>query len=343
MDVALRGLVLCLVTQTLGQQARLGFCPDGECINCRFCDGDCFASCRCETEMNTCCCTAPRGHYARGYEKVPCPGGTYQDQTGQNSCKPCSLDSSVLFDVNQRGAVDLVGCEEARLRCSSSCSNSTTCEVTCVSSITVETKMTSNPEDDEFCARTPQRAALGAPSSIRLLPGTPTTLVRTDPFAFASGGLFLHLGCKTLAARLPRPLYAVLGVAPDATAAEIKQAYRHLALQHHPDKCSRAQRIPEAETEALFARIALAYEVLGDEQRRRRYDLSGELPHNDAAAGRSAQETFLAAYMSTAPKTARAVTQADYSLHSLDNYEVLEALTQKRGDLPSVVALSRVA
>ncbi|CAK9075779.1 Uncharacterized J domain-containing protein C1071.09c [Durusdinium trenchii] len=121
-----------------------------------------------------------------------------------------------------------------------------------------------------------------------------------------------------------RPLYAVLGVAPDATAAEIKQAYRHLALQHHPDKCSRAQRIPEAETEALFARIALAYEVLGDEQRRRRYDLSGELPHNDAAAGRSAQETFLAAYMSTAPKTARAVTQADYSLHSLDNYEVLE-------------------
>eukprot|EP00435_Cladocopium_sp_Y103_P064760 s441_g26.t1 len=118
-----------------------------------------------------------------------------------------------------------------------------------------------------------------------------------------------------------RPLYAVLAVPPDATSEEIKQAYRRLALQHHPDKCQGAD---VAEAEALFARIALAYEILGNEQRRRRYDLTGELPQNDAAAGRSAQDTFLAEYMKAAPRTARAATQADYSLHSLDNYEILE-------------------
>mmetsp|Transcript_26721 Transcript_26721/g.50224 ORF Transcript_26721/g.50224 Transcript_26721/m.50224 type:complete len:385 (+) Transcript_26721:54-1208(+) len=119
-----------------------------------------------------------------------------------------------------------------------------------------------------------------------------------------------------------RPLYAVLGLAPDAPAEEVKQAYRRLALQHHPDKCQDSARLAEAE--ALFARIAFAYEVLGDAQRRKRYDLTGELPQNDTAAGRSAQETFLKEYMKSAPKTARAATQADYSLHSLDNYEILE-------------------
>lgn len=118
-----------------------------------------------------------------------------------------------------------------------------------------------------------------------------------------------------------RPLYAVLAVPPNATSDEIKQAYRRLALQHHPDKC---QGTDMAEAETLFARIALAYEVLGNEQRRRRYDLTGELPQNDAAAGRSAQDTFLAEYMKAAPRTARAATQADYSLHSLENYEILE-------------------
>ncbi|CAJ1424788.1 unnamed protein product, partial [Effrenium voratum] len=34
-----------------------------------------------------------------------------------------------------------------------------------------------------------------------------------------------------------RTLYAVLNLPPDATAEQVKQAYRKLALQHHPDKC----------------------------------------------------------------------------------------------------------
>lgn len=57
--------------------------------------------------------------------------------------------------------------------------------------------------------------------------------------------------------------YAVLGVRPGATAAEIKAAYRALVKRHHPDAGGDDERIL-----ALNA----AWEVLGDGERRRRYD-----------------------------------------------------------------------
>jgi len=118
-----------------------------------------------------------------------------------------------------------------------------------------------------------------------------------------------------------RPLYAVLGVPVTASPEEIKRSYRCLALQHHPDKQHEGSGEAAAET---FARVALAYEVLGHPQRRRRYDLSGELPQTDVALGRAAGDTFLAEYLSSAPKARVAPTQADMSLHCLENYEILE-------------------
>lgn len=120
-----------------------------------------------------------------------------------------------------------------------------------------------------------------------------------------------------------RALYAVLQVAANATGDEIKAAYRRLALQHHPDR-RRGDADTAEDENATFARIALAYEVLGQSQRRKRYDLSGELPQSDAALGRAAGETFLSEYLTSAPATARSVTNKDMSLHSLDNYEVLD-------------------
>lgn len=62
-------------------------------------------------------------------------------------------------------------------------------------------------------------------------------------------------------------LYKTLGVEKNATASEIKKAYRKLAVKHHPDKGG------DPDT---FKEISKAYDILGDEQKRSRYDQFGE-------------------------------------------------------------------
>ncbi len=63
--------------------------------------------------------------------------------------------------------------------------------------------------------------------------------------------------------------YALLEVPPDASAEDIKRAYRRLARQLHPDTN------PDPEAEARFKEIAVAYEVLSDPDKRQRYDRFG--------------------------------------------------------------------
>ena len=53
--------------------------------------------------------------------------------------------------------------------------------------------------------------------------------------------------------------YEVLGVPHDATADEVKKAYRKLALQLHPDK--RGADVTEDEANERFQRLVLAYKV----------------------------------------------------------------------------------
>jgi curved DNA-binding protein len=63
--------------------------------------------------------------------------------------------------------------------------------------------------------------------------------------------------------------YAVLGVARDASAEDIRKAYRKLARKYHPDVNK------SAGAENRFKEIAEAYEVLGDSEKRRKYDQLG--------------------------------------------------------------------
>lgn len=60
--------------------------------------------------------------------------------------------------------------------------------------------------------------------------------------------------------------YAILGVQRNATPAQIKDAYRKLALQYHPD------RNKSAGAEEKFKQISEAYAVLSDDEKRRSYD-----------------------------------------------------------------------
>jgi len=66
-------------------------------------------------------------------------------------------------------------------------------------------------------------------------------------------------------------LYGVLGVAKDATQKDIKKAYRKLAQKYHPD------RNPGEANEQRFKDVAGAYEVLGDEKKRKLYDEFGDI------------------------------------------------------------------
>ena len=74
-----------------------------------------------------------------------------------------------------------------------------------------------------------------------------------------------------------RDYYEVLGVGKDASADEIKKAFRRLAVQHHPDK--------EGGDETKFKEINEAYEVLKDSQKRQRYDQFGHAGVGGAAGG----------------------------------------------------------
>ncbi|HEU5170118.1 MAG TPA: molecular chaperone DnaJ [Gemmatimonadales bacterium] len=64
--------------------------------------------------------------------------------------------------------------------------------------------------------------------------------------------------------------YELLAVARDASDADIKKAYRKLAMEYHPD------RNPSPDAEAKFKEIAEAYEVLRDPQQRAAYDRYGK-------------------------------------------------------------------
>jgi curved DNA-binding protein len=76
--------------------------------------------------------------------------------------------------------------------------------------------------------------------------------------------------------------YRILGVAKGASEKEVKAAYRKLARKHHPDV-----NPGNKEAEARFKEINEAYEVLGDKEKRKRYD---ELGANWNAFSRGGQQ-----------------------------------------------------
>jgi molecular chaperone DnaJ len=90
-----------------------------------------------------------------------------------------------------------------------------------------------------------------------------------------------------------RDYYEVLGVSRTATQEEIKKAYRKLAIKYHPDK---NPGNPEAEEK--FKEAAEAYEVLGNPEKRRRYDQFGHAGVNGGAGGFSSMEDIFERFSS---------------------------------------------
>lgn len=74
--------------------------------------------------------------------------------------------------------------------------------------------------------------------------------------------------------------YEVLGISRTATEVEIKKAYRQKAVQYHPDK-----NPGDKQAEEKFKEAAEAYEVLGDPEKRARYDRYGHSGVSGSAGG----------------------------------------------------------
>jgi molecular chaperone DnaJ len=81
-----------------------------------------------------------------------------------------------------------------------------------------------------------------------------------------------------------RDYYEVLGVSKDASADELKKAFRKAAVKYHPDK--------EGGDEAKFKEVNEAYEVLKDSQKRQRYDQFGHAGVGGASGGGNPFEGF---------------------------------------------------
>ncbi|HKX96364.1 MAG TPA: J domain-containing protein [Candidatus Nitrosocosmicus sp.] len=72
---------------------------------------------------------------------------------------------------------------------------------------------------------------------------------------------------------LSQSYYDILEIDQHATIADIKKSFRLLALKHHPDKNK------SSESHQKFLQIVEAYEVLSDENSRRKYDLVNTSPN----------------------------------------------------------------
>ena len=81
--------------------------------------------------------------------------------------------------------------------------------------------------------------------------------------------------------------YELLGVAKNATTDEIKKAFRKKAIKEHPDKGGDLEK---------FKELSVAYEVLGDPEKRQLYDKFGEDGLRDGAGGGSGFEDIFSMF-----------------------------------------------
>lgn len=88
-----------------------------------------------------------------------------------------------------------------------------------------------------------------------------------------------------------RDCYEILGLSKNATANEIKKAYRKLAKKYHPDT-----NAGNAQAEERFKEVTEAYGILSDEEKKRLYDQFGYAAFDGSNPGAEGQNTRQGGY-----------------------------------------------
>lgn len=98
------------------------------------------------------------------------------------------------------------------------------------------------------------------------------------------------LGC-TARRRPTFTYYDVLGVSASATHAEVREAYRRLALQAHPDRVAGSEALDADDAELLMRAVNEAWHVLGDPVSRASYDAGLARTQRVGGAGRASGDS----------------------------------------------------
>ena len=114
--------------------------------------------------------------------------------------------------------------------------------------------------------------------------------------------------------------YEQLGVAKNASADDIKKAYRKLAIKYHPDK-----NPGNKEAEEKFKEISAAYEVLSDPEKRSRYDQFGHEAYTSSGGGggadfNHAQDIFINKFELSSPISKTCLLLELVCLHQMNHF-----------------------
>ena len=99
----------------------------------------------------------------------------------------------------------------------------------------------------------------------------------------------------------PPDLYSVLGISREATADEIKRAYRKLARKYHPDRNQ-----GDKESEERFKEVQEAYDTLSDPEKRKQYDAGRHVLRLRARGGSAAEASPPTSATSSRPSSGAA-------------------------------------
>ncbi|KAL7422373.1 hypothetical protein Q5752_003019 [Cryptotrichosporon argae] len=136
----------------------------------------------------------------------------------------------------------------------------------------------------------------------------------------------------------PHVLYKTLSLDPAATAEDVRKAYRRAALRCHPDKHA---GITGAELEAVsreFQRVGFAFAVLGDEQRRKRYDATGRTDEVFAGAEEMGWDAYFELLFERIDRKVLDEDKAKYQGSEEELADLRAAYESTAGSLPDILA-----